>query len=294
VGGAETMAPRGTSDSSALRRAAAAAILALVAAAIILAAVTAVLYFGSLWKLRQLPRVPAAIAVPTGGDATEGARLAAIVGCTGCHGADMAGVANCYEEPGRIRFNCPNVIEARGRYADRDLVILLRHGRKLDGALVDFMPWDMYAHLTDRDLANVIAFVRALPAVDKPVQPGTSYAWSTRWAILRGQYPYVNDLEDYDTRPREGAVERGRYLASIACPECHAPDLHGYPGEDAPSLLIARAYSPEAFARLMRTGITLAGTASATGLMTSVARGRFAHLRDDEIAALKAYLDQLQ
>ncbi len=266
--------------------------IVLLSAAFLLGAAACVLYFGSAWKLRQLPRVPAAVHVPAGGDPTEGARLAAIVGCPGCHGRDMAGVTNCYEEPGRVRFNCPNVIEARNRYSDRDLVNLLRHGRKLDGALVDFMPWDMYAQMTDRDLANVIAFVRSAPAVEKPVQPKTDYAWATRWQILRGEYPYVNDLADYDTTPREGAVERGRYLASIACPECHAPDLDGYPGDDAPGLQIAKAYSPEAFARLMRTGVTLSGTESATGLMSGVARARFSHLRDDEIAALKAYLDQ--
>jgi len=261
-------------------------------AALLLAAAAALLYFGSQWRLHRLPQVPADVAVPAGGDATEGARLAAIVGCTGCHGPDLAGVTSCYEDPARFRFNCPNLVEARLRYTDRDLVILLRHGRKLDGALVDFMPWDMYAQLTDADLANIIAFLRAVPAVEKPVQPPTEYAWSTRWAILRGEYPPVNDLADYDTTPREGISERGRYLASIACPECHAPDLNGYEGDIAPGLLVAKAYPPEAFTRLLREGKTLAGTDSATGLMSSVARFRFSHLRDEEIAALKAYLDQ--
>lgn len=278
--------------SASARRAGRIGAIALTAAAFLLAAAAAAVYYGSEWKLRRLARVPAEVAVPPSGDAVEGARLAAIVGCTGCHGADMAGRANCYEEPGRYRFNCPNVVEARSRYTDRDLVVLLRHGRKKDGALVDFMPWDMYAHLTDRDLASILAFLRALPAVDRPVQPPTEYSWTTRLEILRGTYPYVNDLADYDTRPREGAIERGRYLASIACPECHAPDLNGYDGDSAPNLLVAKAYPPEAFARLLRTGRTIAGTESASGLMSSVARGRFSHFTDDEIAALKSYLDQ--
>jgi mono/diheme cytochrome c family protein len=278
--------------NNARRRVTTVGVVALAGTALLLGAAAAVLYFGSRWKLHRLAHVPDTVAVPAAGDAREGARLAAIVGCTGCHGPDMAGVASCYEEPGRFRFNCPNVIEARNRYTDRDLVVLLRHGRKLDGALVDFMPWDMYAHLTDADLANVIAFVRGLPAVAKPVQPATEYAWATRLEILRGDYPYMNDLADYDTRPRAGIAERGRYLASIACPECHAPDLHGYEGDIAPDLLIAKAYPPDAFARLMRTGKTLAGTESATGLMSSVARWRFSRFTDDEVAALKAYLDQ--
>jgi cytochrome c553 len=265
--------------------------IVLVAAALLLAAAAAVLYFGSQWRLHRLAQVPAEVTVPAGGDATEGARLAAIVGCTGCHGADLAGVTNCYEEPGRFRFNCPNLVEVRQRYTDRDLVVLLRHGRKLDGALVDFMPWDMYAQLTDADLASIIAFLRATPAVEKPVQPPTEYAWSTRWEILRGVYPPANDLADYDTTPREGISERGRYLASIACPECHAPDLDGYEGDTAPGLLVAKAYPAAAFTRLLREGKTLAGTESSSGLMSRVARGRFSHFTDDEVAALKAYLD---
>lgn len=274
------------------RTAAATGAIVLGIAALLLAAAAAVLYFGSQWRLHRLPQVPAEVTVPTGGDATEGARLAAIVGCTGCHGKDLSGVANCYEEPGRVRFHCPNLVEARQRYTDRDLVILLRHGRKLDGALVDFMPWDMYAQLTDSDLADIIAYVRSVPETGRPRLPATEYAWAERWEILRGRYPHVNDLADYDRTPREGIAERGRYLASIACPECHAPDLNGYEGDIAPGLLVAKAYPPEAFARLLREGKTLAGTDSATGLMSSVARFRFSHLRDEEIAALKAYLDQ--
>ena len=42
----------------------------------------------------------------------------------------------------------------------------------------------------------------------------------------------------------------------------------------------------------MSEGITLAETDGATGFMSSVARTRFAHLRPDEVADLKAYLDQ--
>jgi mono/diheme cytochrome c family protein len=249
-----------------------------------------VLFFGSRWKLRQLPVVPDLVSVPAGGDALEGAHLATFLGCKGCHGADLGGDA-CYEEPGKYRLTCPNITVARDRYTDRDLVILLRHGRKVDGAMVDFMPWDMYAHLTERDLAHVIAFVRSVPVVERTL-PESEYSWATRWAMLRGEYPLQNDLADYDTRPLEGIAERGRYLAMVSCAECHAPNLRGYEGDTAPSLAIAKAYPPEAFARLMREGITLAGRESATGLMSMVARSRFSHFTVDEVAALKAYLDQ--
>ena len=250
----------------------------------------ALLRFGSQWQLRRMAVVPDVISVPTGGDPVEGAHLASILGCRGCHGKDLGGDA-CYEEPGKYRITCPNITIARARYTDRDLVILLRHGRKQDGALVDFMPWDMYAHLTERDLAHVIAFVRAAPAVERSL-PDSEYSWATRWQMLRGEYPLQNDLADYDLRPLTGVAERGRYLASLSCPECHAPDLRGYPGDTAPNLAIAKAYSFEAFTRLMREGITLTGHESATGLMSMVARSRFSAYTPDELVALKTYLDQ--
>lgn len=53
-------------------------------------------------------------------------------------------------------------------------------------------------------------------------------------------------------------------------------------------------YPPEAFARLMHDGITIAGVESRSGLMTATARERFSRLRPDEVAALEAYLDRLE
>ena len=268
------------------------AVAAVAALGVLAVVAAAVLHFGSEWRLRKLPRVPDVVRVPPRGDPVEGKRLAAILGCRGCHGADLGGDANCYSEPGRYDLVCPNVTEARERYDDRSLVILLRYGRKLDGALVDFMPWDMYAHLSDEDLANVLTYVRSAPTVRKGPLPASTYSWAIRWEMLRGRYPFQNDPAGYDTTSLDGPAERGRYLASVACPECHAPDLRGYPGDTAPNLLVAKAYSPEQFARLMRDGITIAGTESASGLMTAMARTRFRYLRPDEVAALKAYLDQ--
>ncbi|MCJ7555590.1 MAG: cytochrome c, partial [Gammaproteobacteria bacterium] len=124
--------------------------------------------------------------------------------------------------------------------------------------------------------------------------PSSTYSWSTRWEMLLGRYPEQNDLGDYDSTPLSGLAERGRYLANIACPECHAPDLRSYDGDEAPNLVVAKAYSVEAFERLIREGITLAGTESGSGLMTAVARKRFVHFSPEEILALKAYLDQRQ
>lgn len=252
----------------------------------------ATLNLGSAWRLRQWPVVPMVVSVPARGDAVEGARLAAVLGCRDCHGQDLSGRAECYEESGRFRLVCPNVTEMREHYDDRALVTLLRFGRMRTGALVDFMPWDMFYHLTDSDMGHVLAYVRSVPAVQKSL-PSSTYSLSTRWSMLLGEYPVRNNLTEYDTNALGGPAERGRYLASIACTECHAPNLRGYAGDDAPSLVIAKAYSSAEFSRLMRDGITIAGTESRTGLMTASARKRFSKLHPDEVAAIKLYLDQL-
>jgi mono/diheme cytochrome c family protein len=265
---------------------------ALLALGLLALGAVAVVYFGSTLRLHEWPVVPAVVHVPERGDPVEGARLAAVLGCRACHGSDLGGDANCYSEPGKMSLVCPNVTQARERYTDRDLVVLLRYGKKRDGALVDFMPWDMYAHLTEQDLGHVLAFVRTTPEVVKPRLPSSSYSWATRWAMLIGDYPLRNNMSEYDSTPLNGPAERGRYLASISCTECHAPNLRGYPGDDAPNLIVAKAYSPEAFARLLHDGITISGTESRTGLMSMVARQRLAHLRADEVIALKTYLDQ--
>lgn len=252
-------------------------------------------YLGGLWQVRNLTHVPSQVRVPSGGDVVEGARLAYILGCRGCHAEDLGGRVVCYEVPGEFSLACPNLTQARQRYSDQDLVILLRHGRKLDGTMVNFMPWDMYAHLNDQDLANVLAFLRSAPAVERQIPP-SSFSWSTyfeiRWEMFLGEFPEFNLMSDYDLVPLEGKAERGRYLASIACPECHGPDLRGYEGDNAPSLVVAKAYSAEAFSRLMREGITVAGTESISGLMTAMGRKRFVHFTDEEVEALKAYLDE--
>ena len=83
----------------------------------------------------------------------------------------------------------------------------------------------------------------------------------------------------------------GRHLAYTSCTECHAWDLNGWEGDPAPSLVVAKAYTLEQFTRLMRTGEIAAGGKSKTGMMSGVAAYRYPVMTDEEIAALKLFLD---
>ena len=82
----------------------------------------------------------------------------------------------------------------------------------------------------------------------------------------------------------------GRYIAVLACGECHGLDQKGSPDGGTPNLAVAKAYSLEEFTHLMRTGEAKGGR-KIRSLMAGTARRRFSVFSDAEISALKSYLD---
>lgn len=239
---------------------------------------------------------PEPAAIPMG-DPVEGLRSARRVGCTGCHEEDGRGGGFDQATPQGDRFVAPNLSERRARYDDAGIAALLREGSTHDGHRAIGMPIHMFQYLSDQEVSDITAWVRALPAIANPDLPPARLSETTRRQLQDGAFAY-NDDDQPDpgnqppaTRPR-GGLALGEYLAMTSCPECHGRDLNGWgPDDPAPSLIVAKAYTPEAFMRLMRTGITSNGKESATGFMSGVARRRFAVLTDDEVLALKLYLD---
>lgn len=229
------------------------------------------------------------------GDAVEGQRVARRVGCTGCHGENGAG-EELWSTPGKYIVRSANLTEKRALYDDAGLHALLGQGRTHDGHAPFGMPIFMLQRMSVRERTDVIAWLRALPAVSNPALKASWLSDETRRQIADGSFPEDDYLADPGVasppdRPRE-PLALGQYLAMSSCTECHGRDLRGWsPDDPAPSLVVAKAYTPGAFKRLMREGITAAGVPSKTGFMTAVAKQRFAGLHDEEIAALKAWLD---
>lgn len=237
--------------------------------------------------------VPAPAPTPVG-DPVEGLRVATRVGCNGCHGADGGG-RELWEDRGNFKLFSANLTKKRELYDDAGIDALLRQGRTHDGHVAFGMPISMYQHLSDREVRDITAWLRSIPAVANPDLKLSWFSDAVKKQIDSGTHPYSEDmLPDPGNRPpAEPPTETlalGKHLAMTSCPECHGRDLNGYPG-DTPPLIVAKAYSAENFHRLMRTGITASGTKSATGLMTEVGSKRFPAMTDDEVKALKAYLD---
>lgn len=230
------------------------------------------------------------------GDPAEGLRQANRVGCTGCHGAKGEGKNELWDSPGKYIIRSANLTAKREFYDDAGIDQLLRQGKTHDGHAPLGMPVFMFQRLSDREVRDITAWLRSLPAVDNP---GLKPSWisdEVRRQIADRSFPEDDYLPDAGVvamaEPPTETLALGEHLAMSACTECHGRELRGWsPDDPAPNLIVAKAYTLAQFTRLMREGKTASGTESTTGMMSSVARLRFAGMTDNEIVALKTFLD---
>ncbi len=229
------------------------------------------------------------------GDPIEGLRVASRVGCNGCHGKDAGGqVFFESEEEGLIV--APNLTKQRHLYNDTQLERLLRGGITHDGHRPLGMPVFMFQYLSDREIRDINAWLRSIPDIANPDLPEKRWSEKLLLQLKNGSYPYDDDLPDPNIQspsiPPTEQLALGKHIAYSSCTECHGRELNGWgPDDDTPSLIVAKAYTPDLFARLMKTGITANGEESKSGLMTKMGRMRFSVLTEQEVSALKAYLD---
>jgi len=235
-----------------------------------------------------------AVAPNARGDVERGKHWAAILGCTSCHGAALQGAIMEDEDFWIGLLAAPNVTIQRKLYDDAGLARLIRDGVKHDGRGVDTMPSKAFYHVSDQVLADVIAFVRSVPDGGQP-QPQIGYGPIARWNFAKGEWKLGPAEFDHkaprlgDSLPTQGS-QSGRYIAVLACGECHGLDQKGDPGGGIPNLAVAKAYSLEEFADLMHNGVAKGGR-QIRSMMAETARRRFSVFSTEEIAALKTYLD---
>jgi cytochrome c553 len=232
--------------------------------------------------------------LPTSSDDVEARRQAVLIGCyAGCHGPTGQGLTMV--EAGIHRITAPSLTEVLPTYTDGELVRLLRYGVRRDGTTALMMPADTFFPMSDAHIGQIVDFLRRQPVMKGPPRE-RHLTLKARLGILLGEYPLSVAMVDPSAArlgdlPRTTAVERGRYIASTICAECHGRDFSGDPIDGGPSLNIAAAYDAAAFTRLLRTGVPLGGPRD-IGIMGRVARDAFSQFRDDEIADLYVFLRQ--
>jgi mono/diheme cytochrome c family protein len=226
--------------------------------------------------------------------------------CTECHGANFGGGV-MVDDPMLGRLLGPNITLGAGSktltYQASDWDRAVRHGIK-PGGVPSVMPSEDFLLMSDQELADVIVYIRSVPAVDNEVLPIRMGPIGTMLVAL-GQLPFAADMiESHDAAhpavPPVAAVsaEFGGHLAGV-CVGCHRADFAGGPimGGD-PSWPPARNLTPHVdglagwtyadFRRVLLDGMRPDGTAvlEPMTLITPYA----ANMTDVEMEALWEYL----
>jgi cytochrome c553 len=205
----------------------------------------------------------------------HGRRLARVLGCEGCHGADLTG-RPWEEEPDFALSFSSNLTRTVPDYTDAALERAIRFGLRPDGSELWGMPSEIFTRLDGADMAALIAHLRTLRPAGA-VHSRIVFGPRGRRDVARGDFRPAPRLarEGLNVWPArlDGRHDLARYMTRATCGECHRLELRGDP-PGTPDLVVAGAYTRDQFRHLMR----------------QVARGRFAHFTDGEVDAIYDYL----
>lgn len=211
-------------------------------------------------------------------------RIADVLGCTGCHGANLQG-KRFYE------LYASNLTRDVRNYSDAELERLLRDGVHPTGREVWGMPSEIFQHLSAPDMAALIAYLRTVKPAGTPTQPRLPWEPETEKMIAEGKLKpaaeFVREAKSLGPVDLGPSYALGRYITRVTCAECHGSELKG--GGDTPDLIVAGAYTRDEFEKLITQGIPPGGRKLKNELMALVAKERFTRLTARERDALYAY-----
>lgn len=240
-----------------------------------------------------LAAAPPAFAPTPGGQIAHGERLGRVLGCAGCHNAELTG--NDWSEPGFGTLWSANLTRTAARYSPAELAAIIRSGQRPGGRALWLMPSHLFTQLTAAEMDAIVAWLRAKPPAG-PAHAEPVFEAKGLKEIADGSFETSAQRvakEGQAWPPDLGARHaRARHIVRATCAECHGLDLRGRPGFDGengpPDLRIVAAYPPDDFVRLLRTGLATGNRQ--IGLMSQVGRNRYRHLTDEEVLAIRAYL----
>jgi cytochrome c553 len=261
------------------------------------------------------------------GNPDHGKYVFQVAGCAGCHGGDLSGWREASpsdtpaNHPGEMFAGPFGSVPARnitqdketgiGDWTDEQIADAIRNGRDDEGdQLFPIMPYGHFHFLSDQDTADLVAFLRTIPAVDRDVPERE----------LKGPDPKPLSLPPASAQAPTTGVERGAYVvnAIAGCGDCHTamgpngPDMaHPLAGggipraggtlEIAPNITPDEAtgigsWSEDEIVTLLKTG-TGHGGYQVKGLMREVVEnppwGGFNQMTDQDAHAVAAYLKSI-
>ena len=246
-----------------------------------------ILYPIGIKKLtRTYPNIAVeSVGIPTGADAiARGRHISVIWACTKCHAEDLSGkiLTNDPVEGTIPTFGAipaPNLTSGKGgiaqTYTDADWVRAIRHGIKANDQAEIYM---YVSTLSDRDLGDLIAYLKQVPPVDTDSY-AMNYGPILPIAPTLGIFTPAAELIDHsaphpvDLAPG-ASVEYGNYLSAI-CAQCHGNRISN----------AVKNWKQEEFIRTFNTGVLPDGRQ----LGPTMSSKTFNELNDTELAALWLY-----
>lgn len=269
-----------------------------------------VVYFWSNLRLNKAYTIPSsALSIPTTATAiAEGKRQFTTRGCVDCHGENGAG-KSVIDDALVGRITASNLTTGKNgvgqQYAVTDWERAIRHGVAPNGKPLLVMPSNEFYAINDGDMANLIAYIQSLPAVDSAPRPRQIGPLGR--ILLVGEIAPVLPAERINhAAPRPQTMAKGatpaygEYLAKT-CAGCHGASFSGGPVPGVPATPpFPRNLTPDVatglgawqeadFVQALRTGIRPDGTQ----LSTAMPWPAFKMMTDEELKALWLYLQTL-
>jgi len=148
----------------------------------------AYVYFASereLTRRYEIATLPAPTLPTDAAEIAAGRRIAIHAGCLHCHAENLTGIV-VDDIPHLLRLVAPNISVRLPNYSDAQIATVLRKGVKPDGTSVVFMPSEMFRHLSDADLARLIAWLRSVPANPAGIREKTEVRLLGRLILAKG------------------------------------------------------------------------------------------------------------
>lgn len=262
-------------------------------------------------RLRKKYNVPTqTILLPSDpGSMAEGKRIFQYRGCEACHGEHLQGLIYM-DNPAIGKVITPNLSTGRGgigsQRTNEDLIRAIKQGVRPNKTPLLFMPSTEFYYLSDRDLGEVLAYIRSvLPADNQMPASQLSFTGFVAMNITKDITFLPAEIIPHDKKPpippQPGVTpEYGTYL-SLSCMVCHGLTLSGgkipgFPPEwpAPPNLTSGKGsrlptWGEAGFVEILHTGRNH-GRAINPNYMPWKS---YRHMTDDELRAVYAYLMSL-
>jgi cytochrome c553 len=193
--------------------------------------------------------------------------------CADCHGANSAGKV-IFDDPALGHIAAGNLTRGKGGvaavYRDADWIRAIRHGVGPDGKALLGMPSADFYNLSDRDLGELIAYLKVLPPVDAVMEERslTPFGKVLIGAGVMHDAMQAEGIDHGGARPPAPApavsTAYGEYLVrSTGCRTCHgaaltggtSPDPKAPPAPDITQRGALRLWSEQMFIGQARTRV---------------------------------------